>query len=266
MPPTVAHAFPAGGCAGTCAGAGQLPGGYLRGYGGGVVSSPLKVVPGPAPQRRQAPSKAAWHTDHPSVTVHLPAAEHTRLGAEAKAAGVTMGAYLLAGAERARAAQDRLQEVEAAHQAEVAQLRRELAAVSHGAQQQAPAAAASAYQQAQAAMAAAYQHGRAEADPAAAQELAYWRQAAPAISRWRAEIDELADQVLDYLADRETEPWAGHAHRSYVELVRQYRDAVDRRLDLAMEPLRAVWPSTASDRGSHQAPTEPPGSPRDHLR
>ena len=246
---------PTGGCAGTCAGPGRLPGGYLRGYGGGVVSSPLKVVPEPAPQRRQAPSKAAWHADHPSVTVHLPAAERTRLGAEARAAGVTMGAYLLTGAERARAAEDRLRQIEAAHQAEAAQLRRELDAVGQLVQQEAQAAEASAYER-----------GRAAADPAAAQELAYWREAAVALSSWRAQIDELADQVLDYLADRETEPWAGHAHRQYVELVRQYRDAADRCLDLALEPLRALWTPTASDRGYHQAPTEPPGSPRDHLR
>lgn len=220
-----------------------------------MVSSPLKVVPEPAPQRRQAPSKAAWHADHPSVTVHLRSADRNRLGAEARAAGVTIGAYLLAGAQRAQAAEDRLQEVEAAHRAEIAQLRRELAAVAQLAQQEAQAAVASAYQQ-----------GRAAANPAAAQELAYWRQAAPALSGWRAEIDRLTDQVLSYLADRETEPWAGHAHRRYVELVRQCRDAVDRQLDLALEPLRAVWPSAAATQGYHQASTEPLESPRDHLR
>lgn len=211
----------------------------------------MKVVPEPAPQRRQAPSKAAWHAEHPSVTVHLPAAERTRLGAEAKAAGVTMGAYLLAGAERARDAEDRLRQVEVAHQAETAQLRRELAAVSQRAQQQAHAAVASAYRR-----------GRAEAGPAAAQELAYWQEAARALSRWRAQIDELADRVLDYLADRETEPWAAHAHRQYVDAVRQYRDAADRCLELALEPLRALWRPTASDRGYTIGPQRSRRAPR----
>ncbi len=238
----------------------------------------LHVVEGDPPRHREPrPSRARYRAGHRTLGLDVPLAAWEALDARRAAEGKTFSQLLLGALadhdaaiaevrERARAAEDRLGEVESARQAEIAELRRELAAAGQRAQQQAQAAVASVYEQGRAALAAAYRRGRAEADPAAAQELAYWREAAPALFRWRAQIDELADRVLDYLAERETEPWAGHAHRQYVEAVRQSRAATDRCLDLALEPLRALWPPTASDRGYHQAPTEPAGSPSDHRR
>jgi hypothetical protein len=209
----------------------------------------VTILPAAA-QREAPPSKRAWHQAHPTIGVSVTAAQRDTIAAAAEAAGVTMGAYLLSGANRAQAAEDRLQEVEAARQGEVAELRRRLLVDGEEAEAHLKAATTAAYAQ-----------GRAEAEPAAAQELAYWRQAARALFGWRAQVDELTDEVLAYLERHEGGFWELDQHRRYVEAVHRYRIAVDRCLELAVEPLRATWPSAAPSRGYHPPPSEPGGSP-----
>ena len=191
-----------------------------------------------ATQREAPPSKRAWHQAHPTIGVSVTRAQRDTIAAAAAAAGVTMGAYLLSGADRAQAAEDRLQEVEAAHQGEVAELRRRLLVEGEEAEAHLQAAATAAYAQ-----------GRAAADPELAQELAYWRQAASALFKWHVQVDELTDQVLGCVGDHERGFWESDQHRRYVEGVRKYREAIDRCLELAVAPLRATWPSAAPGPG-----------------
>ena len=120
-------------------------------------------------------------------------------------------------------------------QTEVAHLRRALEGVDWLAQQQAHGAVASAYDQ-----------GR--------------KEAAPAQFKRRAQINELAGHVFDHLECHAGGFCERAERRRSVEVARQYRDVVDRRLDLALEPLRATWPSTASAQGYGQLPPGPLGS------
>ena len=203
----------------------------------------------PAARVRSAPpSKQAWHKAHPTIGVSVTPAQRDAIAAAAETAGVTMGAYLLRGTDRARAAEDRLRAVGAAHQAEIARLQRELAAAGE-----------LALEEMQAATTAAYAQGRAEADPAALRELAYWRQAAEALFRWRAQADELTDEVLEYLKRHERGFSESAQHQRFVSTVRKYRGAIDRCLELAVEPLRATWPSRGAEPRLPSLPTEPTG-------
>ena len=155
-----------------------------------------------------------------------------------------MGAYLLAGTRRARAAEDRLREVGAAHQAQVAGLRQALAEAGRLADGRLQAVAA-----------AAYERGRADAEPAVAKELIYWRQAAPALFEWRERIDRLADQVLDHLGRHEGPFWESELHRRYVAAAHRRQQTIDYCLDVALEPLRAVWAVRGSQRRSPEVST-----------
>ena len=145
-----------------------------------------------------------------------------------------------AGAEAAarKAARIELAQLQRASAAEIARLQRELAEADRAAEHQLQAVAADAYHP-----------GRLEPDPELAREPRWWWQAAPALFKWRAQVDELADQVLDYLGEHERDFLARDQHRRYVEAVREYRGAIDRCLELALEPLRAIWASAAPGPG-----------------
>lgn len=159
-----------------------------------------------------------------------------------------MGAYLLAGTQRARAAEDTLREVEAAHQAEVAGLRQALAEAERLADDRLQAVAA-----------AAYERGWTDAEPEVAKELIYWRQAAQALFEWRERIDRLADQVLDHLSRHEGGFWDSELHWRYVAAAHRRQQAIDHCLDVALEPLRAIWAVRGSQPG---LPAPPIGATR----
>ncbi|MDA8329732.1 MAG: hypothetical protein M0027_00710 [Candidatus Dormibacteraeota bacterium] len=149
---------------------------------------PNRPVAVPAP-------KAAWHKEHPTIGVSVIRAQRGAIAAAAEAAGLTMGAYLLAGAERAQAAEARLRDAEAAHADQLAEVRREGAAQVVQLRRQLSAAAEAADEHTQAAIAAAEARGRVQVDP----EL---RAAAEAAGREAAEWRAGGERLVEFFAER----------------------------------------------------------------
>lgn len=202
-----------------------------------MASRTLTVLAQRTSTRAGPPSKVRWHAENPSVTVHLPKAKRDALGARAEAAGTTMGALLqgdLAESERALAeARERGRDegVQAARRegAETLEaLRREHA-------QALDAAADTAYDRG---LAEAAPNWRARAERAEVM-LARVNASAEALWGWRAKLDGLMDEVLEYVGRRETEPWAASEHGRYVALVHDLRQAYDRCLELDLQRLTA---------------------------
>lgn len=183
------------------------------------------------------------------VTVELPAAEFEALSVRAKAAGVPVGALLrddretqasvfAADLARAVAAQQKVVN------AEFRDLKREHREAMDTLRQEHAAEMTAAAEQAQLDVNAAYLQGRAEADPTLQLqhqvdqlELRRYEATFDAYENHGTNLGQAVDQVLAYIGDRLTDPWAGERHRKYVEATHELMRQFDQMLNGALQPM-----------------------------
>lgn len=190
-----------------------------------------------------------WSIDNPTIGVNVKRATYDILDARRRAEGKTWAAFLLGDLEQhdagrtAARAEGQVAERKVANR-ELRDLRREHEEAMTAAHQQHALEMTAAAEQAQLDVNAAYQQGRAEADPTLQLQhqvdqlkLRRYEATFDAYENHGTNLDQAVDQVLAYIGDRLTDPWAGERHRKYVEATHELMRQFDQMLDTALRPM-----------------------------